>query len=242
MRRDSWIVPVVIAAAGIALAGWFIGHGFVRGRMADRFVTVKGLAERDAMADLALWPIRFASTDNNLALAQRKIEESKQAVFQFLQANGIPREQVELQGLQVNDLLTNPYRSGPTDSRYIISATLMVRSQDPQQIQAASQKINELVQAGVVLSSNEGPNSGPSYLFTRLNDLKPDMIAEATANARRAAEQFAKDSGSHLGKIRNANQGTFLILPRDGAPGVMEENQLQKTVRVVSTIEYYLSD
>jgi uncharacterized protein len=242
MRKDSWIIPVAIVAAGFALAGWFIGQGFVRGRMADRVVSVKGLAERDALADLALWPIRFASTDNNLAEAQRKIEESKQAVLQFLQSNGIPREQVELQGLQVNDLLTNPYRSGPMDSRYIINATLMVRSENPQQIQATSQKTNELVQAGVVLSSNEGPTAGPTYLFTRLNDLKPDMIAEATANARRAAEQFAKDSGSHLGKIRNANQGTFVILPRDNAPGVMEENQLQKTVRVVATIEYYLAD
>ncbi len=242
MQKGSWIVPVLIAAVGIALAGWFIGHGFVQGRMADRIVTVKGLAERDVMADLALWPIRFASTDNNLAVAQRKIEESQQAVFTFLQNNGMSRDQVELQQLQVNDLLTNPYRSGPMDSRYIINATLMVRSESPQQIQSVSQKISQLVQAGVVLSSNEGPFSGPSYLFTRLNDLKPDMIAEATANARRAAEQFAKDSGSHLGKIRNANQGTFVILPRDGASGVMEENQLQKTVRVVATIEYYLSD
>ena len=242
MRKDSWILPVLIAAVGIALAGWFIGHGFVQGRMADRFVTVKGLAERDVMADLALWPIRFAATDNNLAAAQRKIEESQQAVFTFLQGHGIGREQVELQQLQVNDLLTNPYRSGPMDSRYIINASLMVRSEKPQEIQAVSQRISELVQAGVVLSSNEGPFSGPNYLFTGLNHLKPDMIAEATANARRAAEQFAKDSGSHLGKIRNANQGTFVILPRDGASGVSEENQLQKTVRVVSTIEYYLSD
>lgn len=242
MNRDCGIVPVAIVALGIALAGWFVGHGFVQGRMADRFVTVKGLAEREVMANLALWPIRFASTDNNLAVAQRKIEESQAAVLRFLQANGIGREQVELQGLQVNDLLTNPYRSGPTDSRYIINATLMVRSNNPQQIEAVSQKTSELVQAGVVLSSNEGPMGGPSYLFTRLNDLKPEMIAEATANARRAAEQFAQDSGSHLGKIRNANQGTFVILARDGAPGIMEENQLQKTVRVVATIEYYLSD
>ncbi len=242
MRRDLGIVPVLIAAAGIALAGWFIGHGFIKGRLADRIVTVKGLAERNVMADLALWPIRFASTDNNLAQAQRKIEESKQAVLQFLLSNGISREQVEQQALQVNDLLTNPYRSGPMDSRYIITATLMVRSEDPQLIQSTSQKTSELVQAGVVLSSYEGPSGGPTYLFTRLNDLKPDMIAEATANARRAAEQFAKDSGSHLGKIRNANQGTFVILPRDSAPGISEENQLHKTVRVVATIEYYLSD
>jgi hypothetical protein len=99
------------------------------------------------------------------------------------------------------------------------------------------------VKAGVVLSSEGGPGgSGPTYLFTRLNDLKPGMIAEATANAKVAAQQFAKDSGSRLGKIRSANQGVFVILPRDQVPGIMEERQLRKIVRVVATLEYDLAD
>jgi hypothetical protein len=77
-------------------------------------------------------------------------------------------------------------------------------------------------------------------VFTRLNDLKPAMIAEATANARAAAEQFARDSGSAPGDIRQANQGVFVILPRDQAPGINESSQLQKIVRVVSTVQYLL--
>jgi hypothetical protein len=93
-----------------------------------------------------------------------------------------------------------------------------------------------------VFSSQGGYGGGPTYLFTKLNDLKPEMIAEATASAREAAEQFAKDSGSDLGPIRTASQGVFQILPRDRAPGVMEESQLDKTVRVVTTVEYALED
>jgi len=93
-----------------------------------------------------------------------------------------------------------------------------------------------------VLSSTHGPTSGPTYLFTRLNDIKPNMIAEATASARKAADQFALDSGSKISGIRRANQGVFVIRPRDQAPGITEANQLNKTVRVVSTIEYYLRD
>ena len=85
-------------------------------------------------------------------------------------------------------------------------------------------------------------NGGPTFLFTRLNEIKPPMIAEATASARQAAEQFAKDSQSRLGSIRQANQGVFVILPRDQAPGASEESQRVKTVRVVTTVEYYLRD
>jgi hypothetical protein len=170
------------------------------------------------------------------------MESSKQAIVQFLEKYAIEASKAELQTLQVTDILANPYRSGPTTSRFIVSQTLMVRSEDPKLIHAASQKVGELVDAGVVLSSTHGPTSGPTYLFTRLNDIKPDMIAEATANARKAAAQFALDSGSKISGIRRAHQGVFVIKPRDQAPGITEANQLNKTVRVVSTIEYYLRD
>jgi hypothetical protein len=125
-------------------------------------------------------------------------------------------------------------------SRYIISGTLMVRVNDPEVVERASQDLGTLVSAGVVFSSQGGYNSGPTYLFTKLNDLKPEMIGEATASAREGAEQFARDSGSRLGGIRQASQGVFQILPRDRAPGVTEESQIDKTVRVVSTVEYML--
>ena len=118
----------------------------------------------------------------------------------------------------------------------------MVRSEDPELIRAASRWGGGLVDAGVVLSSCHGPSGGPTYLFTRLNDIKPDMIAEATASARKAADQYALDSGSKIAGIRRAYQGVFEIKPRDQAAGIMETNQLNKTVRVVSTIEYYLRD
>lgn len=232
----------IVLGIGIAVAGWFVGDGFVKGRAADRFVTVKGVSERDVRADLALWPLRFVATNDDLGQAQATIKQSHQSVLAFLERHGIDRAAAEIQMLEVNDLLANPYRSGSTQSRYIITQTLMVRTQDTGTIEKASQAVGELVDAGVVLSSTGGPASGPTFLFAGLNQLKPEMIAEATAEARRAAEQFAKDSGSRIGSIRRANQGVFVILARDRAPGIMEESQLQKTVRVVSTIEYCLKD
>ena len=131
--------------------------------------------------------------------------------------------------------------SGPVDSRFIVAQTLMARSTNVDQIAAAGQRLSQLVDAGVVLSNEFGPG-GPVYLFTKLNEIKPQMIAEATRNARAAAEQFAKDSGARIGGIRRANQGLFEILPRDRAPQLTEETQIEKTVRVVSTVDYLLLD
>jgi hypothetical protein len=242
MKNGTSFFHALIIGVGIGLAGWFVGDGFFRGRAADRFVTVKGISERDVKADTAFWPIRFVATDDNLARAQTKIKDGHRQVLAFLQKCGIGPDAAEIQKLEVTDSLANPYRSGPIQSRYIIAETMMVRSRDPETIAKASQAVGELVDAGVVLSSAGGPDTGPTFLFTGLNELKPGMIAEATANARLAAEQFAKDSGSRIGRIRQANQGVFVLLPRDRVQGVSEEGQREKTVRVVSTVEYYLKD
>lgn len=241
MNLDRSTLAAVVVALGLALGGWFVGHGFASGRAADRFVTVKGVAEREAKADLALWPLSFSATADDLGRAQGEMARATRQIFSFLERNGIDTTQVELQELQVTDALANPYRDGPVASRYVITQTLMVRSTDPDRVLAGSQRVGELVDAGVVLSSQMGYyGSGPTFLFTRLNDLKPEMIAEATAAAREAAEQFALDSQSELGGIRRANQGVFVILPRDQATGIEEGSQLFKKVRVVSTIEYFL--
>lgn len=247
MSGSARLLPAALVAAGVALGGYFIGHGFVASRSVDRYVTVKGVAERSVSADLALWPLQFVATGDRLTSAQARIDESRARVLAFLNAHGIDSSAVELQSLDVTDLLANPYRpqTSGTQPRFIITQTLMVRSSDPAKIRDAAQKVGSLVQAGVVLGGaggGYGRGSGPTYLFTRLNDVKPAMIAEATANAREAAQKFAADSKSRLGGIRDANQGIFVILPRDQAPGITEESQIAKTVRIVATVDYYLKD
>jgi hypothetical protein len=231
-------------AVGLVLAGWFVGHGFARGRSADRYVTVKGVSEREVRANLALWPLRIVATDNDLGLAQARIAASVQQIRRFLARNRVDTAGVELQGYEVNDAYANQFRSsGEVGNRYVIRQTVMVRSEQPDVVLAASQRVGELVNAGVVLSSGGDYGSGgPTFLFTQLNTLKPQMIGEATARARESAQQFARDSRSALGGIRTASQGMFEILPRDQAPGVQEESQLVKIVRVVSTVEYFLRD
>ena len=239
------LLPWLVLAAGIAVGGWFIGHGFIEGRSGDRFVTVKGVAERQATADIALWPLRLSAADNDLAAAQARIVRNTAEVYEFLQRQGLDTAQADLRGVDVADAFANQYGGErPSAARFVVSQTIMVRSSDVDRVRAASAKVGELVRSGVVLSSTQtgyGP-SGATFLFTRLNDLKPGMIAAATANAREAAVKFANDSRSHLGGIRQANQGVFVILPRDQVAGIPEETQPLKTVRVVTTVEYYLTD
>ena len=157
----------------------------------------------------------------------------------FLESRGIDSARTSLQGLEVTDAQANPYQSGPVRSRFIVAMTLVVRTGDVERVQTASQAVGELVSSGVVISS--GPfGGGPTYLFTRLNDYKPQMLAEATASARKAAEEFARASKSSVGGIRRASQGVFEILPRDQAPGIQQEGQIEKTLRVVATMDFAL--
>ena len=241
MGNDRGIVGQLILAAGIALAGYFVAHGFAGARLADRFVTVKGTSERDVEADVAIWPLRVVASDNDLSRAHAQIEADMAQIYAFLARHEIDASQAQVSGFSVSDAQANQYRSGPGGNRFVINQTLVVRSAEPAKVLAASAKVGELVASGVVLSSgDEYGSGGPTFIFTRLNDLKPAMIAEATARAREAAEQFARDSGSRIGGIRRANQGIFEILPRDRAQGITEAGQLAKSVRVVSTVDYNL--
>lgn len=235
------ILFALLIAIGVALGGWFIGNGFMEGRTGDHYVTVKGISERDVIADMAIWPIRYVSAGNDLNAVQQKIRQDQDQIQSFLEEHGIATDAIELQNLEVTDRTAETYQSGSYQNRFILEQTLMVRSDDVQKIDEASQDIGDLVEAGVIIN-NQYSGGGPSYLFNSLTDLKPEMIAEATQNARESAEQFARDSGSELGGIRNANQGVFQILARDKAPMLQQEKQIQKTVRVVSTIQYILAD
>lgn len=237
------IVAATLIAFAVALAGYFVGEGFRLGRVAERIVTVKGLAEREAKADLALWPLRFVATGNELSETQAEIERDAQAVRAFLARHGVTPEQIEVAGVEVTDMLARAYGEGRAENRFIVAQTLTVRSGEVDRIAGAAQAVGELVNAGVALQNEGGPmQAGPVYIFTKLNDLKPAMIAEATKAARAAAEQFAADADARLGGIRRANQGVFQIGPRDDYPGAFEPRQVMKTVRVVTTVEWLLAD
>ena len=239
MSRNSIVVvllAVLILGSGTAAGGFLLGRGIVAARVADRSVSVKGLAETDVRADLATWRIGYARTGDALGAVQAEVEQDAAAVRDFLTGAGFDAAEISLQRLEVTDLLAQSYRNDRVDrARYIVQQTMRVRSARVDLVNATSSRLGDLVRQGVAVRDF----GGPSYLFTSLNDVKPAMIAEATRNARAAAARFAADSGSHVGGIRHASQGQVQILPRDrGGDG--ERAAIDKTVRVVTTVSYAL--
>ena len=235
---DNRLIPAAVVggllAVGLIGAGGLIGQGVVNARIGDRSVTVRGLAERDVQADLAVLPLRFTASGEVLSEVQAQIDAHLVIVRRFLAAQGYPADTVTLGRLEVADRRSREYGSQDGGPRFILAQTVIVRTTDVARVQATTRAMNDLVRQGVVLQDF----SGPSYIFTGLNEVRPTMIAEATASARTGAAQFAEDSGAPLGSIRQATQGSFEILPREGY-GDASQSPDQR-VRVVTTISYRL--
>jgi len=247
------LVPFgLLLALGLVLARWVLGAQIKATRLSDRFVTVRGLAERNVKSDLAVWPIRYKEAGDDLPSLYARTENDKKTILEFLGQAGIPSSEIELGIVRVVDNQANEFGGGEKAAhRYIVEQQLTVRTNHVDSIAAAAQQTMQLLQKGVVLDSGPGGGFGQrlSYKFTGLNSIKPDMITEATRNARVAAERFAADSGSKIGSIRQATQGIFSILAADQSGAVSEssndagydaDSSLMKTVRVVTTVDYYL--
>jgi hypothetical protein len=202
----------------------------------DRVVTVKGLSEREYIADQVIWPIQFVDAGNDLPALYDQIEKNSAKVQQFLEGKGIASKSITIGKPEITDKLAQQYGgSDRAPFRYSAVQTVTVFSEDVQNVRLLMQQIGELIKTGIVLS-DQSYRAQPDYVFTRLNDVKPEMIEEATINAREVAAKFAKDSNSTLGKIKRANQGRFSISSRDS------HHPHIKKVRVVSTIDYTLVD
>lgn len=238
MSDNNNLIPAVVFGGLIAVGaiggGAMIGGGLVNARVGDRAVTVRGVSERIVKADLAVLPLRFTASGDVLSEVQARIDGDLAIVRQFLTAQGYPADAVDLGRLEVADTRSREYASQNGGPRFILAQTVNVRTGDVDRVQTTSRALNELVRQGVVLQDY----AGPSYIFTKLNDVRPAMIAEATAAARSGADRFATDSGARLGPIRQATQGSFEILARDESGD--EASSVNKKVRVVTTISYRL--
>ncbi len=227
----SRALPAAILAAGIVLAGVFVGTGFYKGRKADRFVSVKGFAEREVKADRIAFNLSFRSDGQQLDPAIHAALADEKKVREFLKKNGVTDGEISVQPPRVE----STYGNNGVGS-YSVNSTFLISSSDVPRITALISKLSDLLSAGVALSGWEPP----MYYFTKLNEIKPQMIAEATKDARRAAEQFAADSGSRVGGIRTASQGFFSFEGENS--GMPEINQIAKKARVVISADYYLVD
>jgi hypothetical protein len=250
VNRGGMALLGSLLAVGLIVGGWLLGMQIRATKLGDRYVTVRGLAERNVKSDLAIWHIDYKEAGDDLSSLYSKTEADRKVILQFLNQQGIQPSEIELGVVRVVDTQANEYGGGSrAPYRYVVNQQITVVTSKVDLIAAAAQRTLYLLQQGIVMDSNQG--QGLSYKFTGLNSVKPDMITEATRNARSAADRFASDSGSTVGSIRQANQGVFSILaansegdagePEQGGMFVSNaDNSLMKTVRVVTSVQYYL--
>lgn len=226
-----WFGAAGITALGMIVGGYLLGNGLLRAKHAERSVTVRGVAEREVTSDLATWTISYSATSSDLASAQAKVRADTATIEEFFAGLGFPKEALQPTGANVSSFQTD----GVTT--YTVRQRLSLRTEDVARAQQAVAQQFDLVGRGVFLE--EG--SGMSYTFTKLNDIKPAMVAEATRDARAAAQQFAEDSGAKVGAIKDATQGYFTIEARDGDSGGWGvSDSPYKKVRVVTTVDFLI--
>lgn len=232
MTAITGILAALIVATALVLMAMSLKSGLLQFGGADRVVSVKGLAERNVEADLALWPVSFSVADDSLDRLQGKIEEQQGLVRSFLLLRGFVESDIQLSMPRITDQHANTYGNTLSPERYRAEVTVLVRTQDIESVQSGMQTVGELVKSGIALTQNY--DSQPRFLFTRLELIKADMIADATRDARAAADQFARDADAEVGSIRRASQGYFSIDDVDPyTPQI-------KRVRVVTSIDYSL--
>ena len=233
--NNQHIIPSLILAAGIAIMGNDLSNGIIEYKDMDRTITVKGLCEREVMADKVTWSLMYKELGNDPSQIYDLLEQKNNKVVAFLKSSGIKSQDISINPPVITDRQADNYGNEIMTYRYKATSVITVTSNEVEKVRKLLTKQSQLMKQGIALVSNEyGNTNSVIYEYTGLNKIKPEMIKEATENARATAQKFADDSDSRLGKIRTAQQGQFSITNRDdNTPHI-------KNIRVVSTIEYTL--
>lgn len=235
-NRRFLLIAAAVLALGMIVGGYLLGDGLKRAHLADRAVTMRGLAERNVTADLATWTISFSQEGAELDSVNARADQQSAAVRRFFSAAGFKPSDVSDSGVSFNRTHVNNDEGQRVETRVTVTRSVQLRTAEVMKAQKAHERLPALLREGVELDG-----SNLNYSFTRLNQLKPEMIAEATKRARASAEQFARDSGASVGQIRTASQGYFSVGPRDGADdgeGSSASDSPYQKVRVVTSVDY----
>jgi hypothetical protein len=234
--KYSALILGVFIFLGLFTFGYLLRNAVIKFKEYERTVTVKGLSEHEYQADIVIWPIQFNVASNDLKDLYNSIEASSSEIKAFLTTNDISANEITFSSPAITDKSAQQFgNTAKAEFRYSAFQTVTVYSKNVERVRKLMSALSELGKKGIVFTGDNYQKQ-PEYIFTRLNEVKPDMIEEATRKSREVAQKFAADSDSKLGKIKRASQGQFSITPRD------KNNPHIKKVRVVSTVVYYLSD
>ena len=234
MEKSSALLPSAVIALGIVILGFTVRSGIVTFKDRDRIVSVKGLSEREVKADKVIWPLVYKDLGNDPAEMYRQLEKKNQKIVTFLKSGGLTDSEISVNPPTIVDRQADNSGNEIMNFRYKATSVITVTSSDVDKVRTLMNRQTELMRQGIAIVSEEYGENSIQYDFTGLNEIKPQMVEEATKNARATAEKFAQDSRSKLGKIRTASQGQFSIDNRDANTPYI------KRIRVVNTVEYTL--
>lgn len=231
----NYRIETLILAVSLVVLGIFLYQGLCAIGADDRVVAVRGLAEREVQADYVIWPVTYKTTGNDLQSIYADVKRANAGIIAFLKKNGIQEAEISESALQIVDRHAERYNSDFARDRYNVTSVITVATSQVSLVRQLLTRVGELLKEGIAVSAADY-DTRVQYEFTGLNNIKPEMIEQATRNAREAAEKFASDSGSKLGKIKTATQGLFTITDRD------QYTPYIKNVRVVTSVNYYLEN
>lgn len=227
--KEALILAVALIAFGVTIYSAAIAF-----RDKDRIVSVRGLAEMEVPANKVIWPISYMEVGNDVPALYKMVSEKNAVILKFLKDNGLADSEITVSAPGVSDMDANGGDfSNANKFRYNMSSSVTVATDKVELVRKLLLKQAELIGQGIALSGND---YAVDFEYTDLNKIKPKMIEDATRNAREAAQKFAKDSDSKLGKIRSAVQGQFSIDNRD------QNTPYIKKVRVVTIVNFALED
>ena len=232
---SNWKTEAIVLAIGMVALGYEIGDSINNFVAKDRVVTVKGLAEMEIPANKVTWPLMYKEVGNDLSALYNKISYTNKAIVNFLKEKGITEEEISINAPEIIDMQAERYVGENKTYRYNVTTVITVTSNKVDLVRSLISEQGELLKQGIAITGGDY-RYNIQYDYTSLNEIKPQMIEEATQNAREAAQKFAKDSDSELGKIKRAHQGQFSIENRDANTPYI------KRIRVVTTIDYSLED
>lgn len=246
-QRGTVVIGSGVLALGLLATGLAVSDGLVRMRRADREVTVRGVATRAVTANHAHWHARYSARAHDLPAALAEVDRASTAIGGYLRASGFTGAQTAPGSADVS-VEDETIDNKPTGQKiYTVRRSIVFATDDVGGVQKVQAGKDQLAQAGIVLD-----DVGAAYEYTRLDQIKPAMIADAARDARLAASKFAEDSGSSVGGIKSATQGYFSVSSADAATGGGDDEggntngnrtaaSPNQSVRVVTTIDYYLN-
>ena len=229
---SKMLLPSIAIVAGLALLGFFVSKGLTSIANQEQYVTVKGLAERDVLANKVVWPLPYKCVSNDMQTLYDNIEKNRNIVLSFLKEGGITDDEIVISAPAVTDRLAQSYIPDNIKFRYQAEAVITVISPQVEKVIELMGKQIELMKDGVIISDEYSYQT--QFEYTALNDIKPALVEEATRNARAVAQKFAEDSDCKLGNIKQATQGQFSITSDETTPQI-------KNIRVVTTVKYALN-